>query len=105
MMRLVLIGEGHGETSALPVLVEKFLSEKGQDLPVFVDHHVIRFPSSRVFRRYNETDKPDLAEWLNAVPIGVQRQDTAAVLAIYDGDLRSFPPGSRATGLHISTPE
>jgi hypothetical protein len=95
MSRLVLIGEGHGETSALPILVRKFLSEKGQDLPVFVDRNVIRFPSSRVFRRYEESDKPDLAEWLKALEIGVRRQDTAAVLAIYDGDLPSFPLGTR----------
>jgi hypothetical protein len=95
MMRLVLIGEGHGETSALPVLVKKCLSEKGQALPVFVDKDVIRLPSSRVFRRHEGTDQPDLAEWLKAVTIGVRRQDTVAVLAIYDGDLRFFPPGSQ----------
>ncbi|MGO9200676.1 MAG: DUF4276 family protein [Limisphaerales bacterium] len=94
-MRLVLIAEGHGETSALPVLVRRLLSEKGQGLPVFVDRDVIRLPSSRVFRPYKGTDKPDLTDWLRAVTIGVHRQDTAAVLAIYDGDLPSFPPGSR----------
>lgn len=94
MSRLVLIGEGHGDVSALPILVRKLLSEEGQQPVLFVDREVVRFPASRVFRRRREAEKGDCAEWLKAVTVGARRGETGAILAVYDGDLPSFPLGS-----------
>lgn len=93
MKRLVLLGEGQGEEQALPVLVNKLLREKGTEGPLFVDRDVIRTGSSFVTWRHTAT-QPDFSEWLRFLTVAARRPGTAAVLAVYDGDLPSFPPGS-----------
>jgi hypothetical protein len=74
---LVLVGEGHGETTALPLLVQKVLldREAGRRLPL--DKNLLRFLASNVFR------------WDKAA----NRSEGGAVLAVYDGDFKLFPPG------------
>jgi hypothetical protein len=96
MKRLVLLGEGHGETSALPVLVRKVLSDRGLGSKLPLDKEVIRFGASRVFRWDKTVNRPDYREWLNAIRLAGRRSDGGGVLAVYDGDLKSFPPGAGA---------
>ena len=94
MKRLVLIGEGQGEVHALPVLVGKILLSKDRNSTLFVDKDVIRFASSRVLRPDKSRQRPDFTEWIKAVTIAARRSNVGAVLAVYDGDLKFFPPGS-----------
>ena len=42
MKRLVILGEGHGEVSALPVLARKILLEKDAERRLLVDDEIIR---------------------------------------------------------------
>lgn len=96
MKRLVLVGEGHGETSALPILVRKVLLEQLPDKRLPLDKDVLRFGASRVFRWDKAAKRADYREWLKAVRVAARRSERGAVLAIYDGDLKSFPSGSGA---------
>lgn len=91
---LVLLGEGHGELSALPVLVRKVLHEKkGGDL-LFVDQEVIRTSRSSLIRWDKKTNKTDFSVWLKRVELARRKSKNGAVLAIYDGDFPDFPLGS-----------
>ena len=92
MKRLVLLGEGHGEVHALPILVGKLLGEKDPGHTLIVDKDVIRFASSRVMRPDKTRQQPDYNEWIRGVTIAARRSNTGAVLAVYDGDLKFFPP-------------
>lgn len=94
MKGLVLLGEGHGDAAALPVLIRRLLEEKDTERLLYVDHNMIRFGSSRVMRWDKERLQPDYTEWIKGVTLAARRKDTAAVLAVYDGDLKHFPPGS-----------
>src|ERR1051326_7584241 len=94
MKRLVLLGEGHGEVPALPILVRKLLKERTSGNLLFVDSEVIRFGSSRILRRNKVSKEPDYTEWVKGVTVAARRSDLGGVLAIYDGDLDFFPPGS-----------
>lgn len=96
MKRLVLLGEGHGEVHALPILVGKILLEKDRNRTLFVDKDVIRFASSRVLRPDKTRQQPDYTEWIKGVTIAARRSNAGAVLAVYDGDLKFFPPGSNS---------
>lgn len=94
MKRLVLLGEGHGDVAALPILVRRLLQEKDKAHLLHVDHDVIRFGSSRVMRWDKGRKQPDYTEWIKGVTVAARRRNIAAVLAVYDGDLKNFPPGS-----------
>src|SRR5262245_57875472 len=94
MSRLVLVGEGHGEVSALPILVRKVLTERGDPNPLRVDDQVLRYGASRVFRWSKASNRPDYREWIKGVEIARKRSEGGAVLAVYDGDFNQFPPGS-----------
>jgi|ERR1043166_119087 hypothetical protein len=96
MKQLVLLAEGHGETSALPILVRKVLLEREPDKRPPLDKNVIRFGASRVFRWDKTANRPDYGEWLKAIRLAGRRSKGGGVLAVYDGDLSSFPPGSGA---------
>ena len=96
MKRLVLVGEGHGETSALPILVRKVLLERGSEQRLPLDKDVLRFGASKVFRWDKAANRPNYAEWLRAITLAGRRSQGGGVLAVYDGDLKSFPPGSGA---------
>jgi hypothetical protein len=92
MKRLVLVGEGFGEASALPTLVAKLLEEKDANRVFFVDREVIREPCP--VRWDKDKNRPDFHKWVLRVTLASRRRDTGGVLAIYDGDAPSFPPGS-----------
>jgi hypothetical protein len=90
---LVLVGEGHGETTALPLLVQKVLldREAGRRLPL--DKNLLRFLASNVFRWDKAANRQDYKEWLREIAIAGRRSEGGAVLAVYDGDFKLFPPG------------
>jgi len=92
MKRLVLLGEGHGEVSALPVLIGKLLHEKDTHRVFFVDREVIREPTPVRWNKRNKSG--DFSKWISRVALAARRREAAGVLAIYDGDAPSFPPGS-----------
>jgi hypothetical protein len=92
MKRLVLLGEGHGEDSALPVLVRKLLQEKDTHRTLFVDRNVIREPNPVKWDK--QAASPDFSKWVARVTLAARRGEVGCVLAIYDGDLPSFPAGS-----------
>lgn len=95
MKQLVLVGEGHGDASALPILVRKILLERVPEKRLPLDKEVLRFGASRVFRWNKTANRADYAEWIKAMKVASRRSAGGAVLAIYDGDLQWFPPGSR----------
>jgi Domain of unknown function (DUF4276) len=92
MKRLVLLGEGHGDEAALPVLVRKLLREKDSAGRFFVDHEVIRESSPVKWNK--EEGRPDFAKWVSRVTIALRRGNLGGVLAVYDGDAPTFPAGS-----------
>lgn len=92
MKRLVLVGEGYGEVSALPILVGRLLWEKDAGDTLFVDHDVIREPNPVKWDK--QAARPDYSKWVSRVTLAARRRDAGGVLAIYDGDAPSFPAGS-----------
>ena len=93
MKRLVLLGEGHGDEDALPVLVRKLLRERGKGEEFFVDGQVFRGASYMKWDR--EGRRPDYTQWISRVAAASRRGDLGGVLAIYDGDAPVFPAGSK----------
>jgi hypothetical protein len=94
MKRLVLLGEGHGEVAALPVLARKLLQQKDAGGLLFVDDFVIRTTPSRLVKWDKVGSKPDYSEWISRVMLASRRREVGAVLAVYDGDAKTFPAGS-----------
>jgi hypothetical protein len=94
MKRLVLLGEGHGEVSALPVLVKRLLQEKDAGRLLFVDTDVIRTPLSHLVKWDKAAQQPDYSQWIQRVRLAARRRDIGGVLAVYDGDFPRFPAGS-----------
>jgi hypothetical protein len=92
MKRLVLVGEGYGEVSALPALVGRLLREKDTGETLFVDHDVIREPNPVKWDK--QEARADYSKWVSRVTLAARRRDAGGVLAIYDGDAPSFPAGS-----------
>lgn len=94
MKSLVLLGEGHGEVSALPVLVGKLLREKDARGLLYVDRDVIRDSPFRLVKWDRPRTQPDFSQWLSRIAIAARRRDVGGVLAVYDGDATHFPAGS-----------
>jgi hypothetical protein len=94
MKRLVLLGEGHGELTALPVLVKKVLAEKDHKQLLYVDKDVIRIKPCDLVKWDKLKQCEDPAKWLSALAIASRRRDVGGVLAVYDGDAKTFPAGS-----------
>jgi hypothetical protein len=92
MKRLVLVGEGYGEVSALPVLVRRLLQEKDTRHTLFVDHEVIRGPYPVKWDK--QAAILNYSKWVSRVALAAQRGEVGGVLAIYDGDLPALPAGS-----------
>jgi hypothetical protein len=97
MKRLVLLGEGHGEVSALPVLVRRLLKEKDPGNLLFVDSDVIRTPPSHLVKWNKAAQQPDYSEWIKRLSLAARRGNVGGVLAVFDGDLPHFPAGSAAS--------
>jgi hypothetical protein len=95
MKRLVLLGEGHGEVSALPVLARKILRSKNLTEQFFVDDSVIRTHNASGLLKWDKRNNQiENREWLRCVCYAAKRQNLGGVLAIYDGDAKTFPAGT-----------
>jgi len=95
MKRLVILGEGHGEVSALPILAKKILLEKDAGQRLFVDKEIIRARNpSGLVKWDKERKQPDFDEWLKRIRIAVRRSNLGGILAVFDGDAKKFPAGS-----------
>jgi Domain of unknown function (DUF4276) len=98
MRRLVLFVEGDGEAEAVPTLVRRLLTERG-------DWHDILLDSSP-FRvgEVNTLVKNDFREWRRKLGASLKRPNVSGVLLIPDGDVRKvggneFCAGNVATSL------
>lgn len=94
MKGLVLIGEGHGEVSALPILVRKLLKERAEP-SLYVDDEVIRCSASQIIKWDKDRKQPDYIEWIKRVKLAARRRNMSGVLAVFDADAKYFPPGSK----------
>lgn len=94
MKRLVLIGEGHGEVSALPVIARKILQEKDPERRLLLDEEIIRAHNPAGLVKWNkETSQLDFDEWFKRVRVAARRPNLGGVLAVFDGDAKNFPAG------------
>jgi hypothetical protein len=94
MKCLVLLGEGHGELSALPILINRLLKEKRLGDVLYVDRNVIRDTPGHLVRWNKSQDRPDVSLWVKRIELAARRREVGAVLAVYDGDAKKFPAGS-----------
>ena len=95
MKSLVLIGEGHGEVTALPVLVRRLLRERDPAGLLFVDDDMIRAREAASLIRWDrQKNQADCEEWLRKVKLAARRSNLGGILAVFDGDSRVFPAGT-----------
>lgn len=94
MKRLVLLGEGHGEVSALPILVRRLLQEKDEQRLLRVDQEVIRTKPLRLVKWDKQEKQPNFSEWERIPSVAARKPDLGGILAVYDGDAAEFPAGS-----------
>lgn len=92
MKQLVLLGEGHGETWALPLLVRKILREKTGNSPLSLQSPALR--TVHPVRWNGEKEAADFTEWHKRVELAAYKSKRGAVLAVFDGDFKFYPPGS-----------
>jgi hypothetical protein len=97
MKRLVLLGEGHGETSALPILARKLLREKDRDQLFFVDDDIVRAGGASGLVKWDkQKNQADCREWNRKIGVAARRSNLGGILAVFDGDARTFPAGSQS---------
>lgn len=97
MRRLVIVGEGHGEVSALPILTNKILREKDAEKRLFVDDAIIRAHNPSGLVKWNKKrQQPEFEEWFRRIRIAARRPNLGGILAVFDGDAKKFPAGADA---------
>jgi len=97
MKRLVLLGEGHGEVSGLPVLARKLLHDQNAEDRVRVDYDVIRAHNAAGLVKWDKKRNcDDFSEWRKYLNYAARRKDVGGVLAVFDGDATTFPAGARS---------
>lgn len=97
MKRLVILGEGHGETSALPILAKKILREKDSEKRLFVDEDIIRTHNPLGLVKWNrQQSHADYEKWLWYIRIAARRSNVGGILAVFDGDADKFPAGANS---------
>jgi hypothetical protein len=94
MKRLVLLGEGHGEVDALPILVGRLLAEKSARGLLYLDRDIIREGPASLVKWDKRAQQPDYSGWIRRVELAARRRDVGGILAVYDGDAAMFPAGS-----------
>ncbi len=97
MKRLVIIGEGHGEVSALPILTRRILQQKDAERRLFVDEDIIRAHNPAGLVKWNK-DKAqlDFEEWFKRIRVAARRPNLGGILAVFDGDAKKFPAGKNS---------
>lgn len=94
MKRLVIIGEGHGEVSALPILARKILHQKDAERHLFVDDEIIRAHNpAGLVKWQKQKSQADFEEWFKRIRVATRRPNLGGVLAVFDGDAETFPAG------------
>ena len=95
MKRLVLLGEGHGEVSALPILAKRLLREKHLGDSFFIDDQLVRTGNAAGLIKWDtQAKKQDSQEWSRKLRLASRRPNLGGILAVFDGDARTFPAGS-----------
>jgi hypothetical protein len=95
MKRLVIVGEGHGDVVALPILARKVLQEKDKGSQLFVDNDVVRAGGVTGLLKWDKVaERGDATKWKKMVNVAAIRRDVAGILAVFDGDASKFPAGS-----------
>ena len=95
MKRLVILGEGHGEVSSLPVLAKKIMLEKEAERRLFVDEEIIRTHNpSDLVKWSKERNEPEFDEWFKRIRMAERRSNLGGILAVFDGDAKKFPAGT-----------
>jgi hypothetical protein len=59
-----------------------------------VDRDIIRTAPARLVKWDKSKSRPDYSEWLARVVLASRRREVGGVLAVYDGDAKTFPAGS-----------
>jgi hypothetical protein len=96
MKRLVLLGEGKGEVSGLPVLARKLLADKKGEDQLFIDYDVIRAHNADgVVRWDKKANCLNFSQWHRYLRYATYRKNLGAVLTIFDGDSKTFPAGTK----------
>jgi len=94
MKRLVLIGEGHGEVSALPILARKILQEKDPERQFIVDDEIVRAHNPAGLVKWKkEAAALDFEEWFKRIRVAARKSNHGGILAVFDGDAKKFPAG------------
>jgi len=96
MKRLVLIGEGRGETAALPTLAARLLRDTGAADVLYPYGNVMRLGNiSGLMTQKTTPGQWELSKWLNYLHAAAKQPDLGAVLTVFDGDAKVFPAGSQ----------
>jgi hypothetical protein len=98
MKRLVLLGEGQGDVGGLPVLIGKLLHDKcGEARPLYIDKDVIRAHNADALVKWNkDQNQEDYSQWFKYLRLAARdRRDLCGVLAVIDGDSKTFPAGKK----------
>ena len=94
MKRLVLLGEGHGETAALPILVRKILQDRHEVIRLPLYDPVLRSKPAQLVKWDKEKSRADYQKWIERVALAARYADGGGILAVFDGDAKEFPAGS-----------
>ena len=95
MKRLVILGEGHGEVSALPILANRILQEKDTERQLFVDDAIIRAHNpSGLVKSNKESNSRNSRSGSNALGLLPTGQIWGAYWRGFDGDAKKFPAGA-----------
>jgi hypothetical protein len=95
MKQLVLLGEGHGENEALPLLVRRILRETNGTAFLLPQAPALR--TKQPVRWNRSKGEPDFSEWHKRIQLAAQKSRNGAVLAVFDGDFSNYPPGSSSS--------
>ena len=97
MKRLVLVGEGQGDALALPVLARKLLRDELSEGRLLLDPEVIRAGHASGLVRWDKPNtREDYSNWVRFLSYAARRKNVAGILAVFDGDAKTFPAGTRA---------
>ncbi|MGP0064681.1 MAG: DUF4276 family protein [Isosphaeraceae bacterium] len=81
MRRLILFVEGEGEADAVPTLVRRLLTEKGDWHDILLDNNSFRVGS------VDKLIKEDFHNWKRDLEASLKRSNVGGVLLILDGDI------------------
>ena len=84
MRRLVLFVEGDGEADAVPVLVKRLLTDRGEWHGILLDEAPFRVGSA------DKLVKGNFSDWKRFLGASLKRSNVGGVLLIFDGDIEKI---------------